>query len=823
MLLSGVVAEFRAALARGGDRPPRLIAPTASLAEHLRHQIARTGLAVPTASVQTLAELVESLTPGCRTSPPALEALLLGRVLERVAPPEFASVAGYPGFRAALLRTIREFWTAGAAGRARELLRAPRERSFARVMLELETELNRLGRVHRARRLRLAAEQARQLHFGAVFFDGFLDLSEPEVELARALAAAADKMAITLPESGAEPARRALAESGVPETRTESRPGLVHPQPVVWRAPTPEREVEEIAARILDDRTRSGRRFSDYGIVLRTPELYEPIVAVVLERFGIPYRWRPPAIHLHPVIQSLRELVRTANPGWTAERQPPEEWAQRFADLARAAGPPPDVSDPAPRETVLEWRGWAGAVKVWQEAASLAAEAMSGSEAELTSFLAAVETALPLIPPAARDLRRQVVQVLNVYEARQWRLPVVFLCGLVEKQFPRHHAQNLFFPDARRRELIIQGLPLRLTEDLDREERFLFDWTLARAAEEVHLSYPAQDEDGRENVRSFFLEPYQEQEIPSRRVAVRETTPDWRPAPAFLRAPELGQAAAEQHRRLSPSSLEDYLQCPFLFFAHRTLRLQGPSLPPERRLDAALGGVIAHRAIARWMDRGGGAIGPLLEEVFSEVCAREGIEMNFRSEAIQLELRSNLERFAAVDRARTAAPGFELAPTEQEFEFPIEAAGRPPFRIAGRIDRYEVSAAGAAVVVDYKYSGKAIIRKLVEDHEKGNRLQAALYLLALERQRGLRPAGAVFYGLRGEPSRGGWYVEGLAPAEPALRPRGEEEFRAWREAALQRALAVLAEVGQGRVEVQPRDRQYCRRACDYREVCRISL
>jgi ATP-dependent helicase/DNAse subunit B len=92
------------------------------------------------------------------------------------------------------------------------------------------------------------------------------------------------------------------------------------------------------------------------------------------------------------------------------------------------------------------------------------------------------------------DHRRNVVHVLDVFEARQWELPVVFVCGLLEKQFPLHHPQDPIFPDDLRRLLQKTGVRVRTDAERDAEEKFLFELATARATSTLVLSYPQFNE-----------------------------------------------------------------------------------------------------------------------------------------------------------------------------------------------------------------------------------------------------------------------------------------------------------------------------------------
>jgi RecB family exonuclease len=861
-------------LNRVADGNAQLVVPTASMAEHLLHEMARGDSAVAPDAILPLAGYVAALTPGCREVSPALEILLLEQALERTG--EFASVARYPGFQAGLLETVKELWSAGGT----------RGGALGRVIGEFEKLLAKAGAVHRAERLRLAAAATRSRKRGTILFDGFFNFTPVEIELLRGLAQTAEELVVTLPEAGADEARQALIAMGLRETRLERVWRPVTP-PVVVRAPTPEREIEDIAGRILADQARTHRPFRDYGLILRNPDQYGPLIEAVFERFGIPVRWQraqalerfassrllmgllgaaAAGFESEETLAALKlagsgigtdrqmdqyefalkadapgqglaflrrraerfprvrdELIRLEKlAGWASERAAPDTWAARSVELARQWFHPPEIRDGIAHETALQWRTLARALEAFDGAAREAAAALSlagSGPVGLPEYLATLARVARQTPVRARDLRRNAAQALSVYEARQWELPVVFVCGLVERQFPRHHSQNLFIDDAERRKLAATGVRLRTTGDLEREERFLFDLARSRATEQLYLTYPAQNEDGTETLRSFFLEEWDAEAIEAGRARPSEPAPPWRPPPGSLQDPALRRAVALRHEWFSPSALERYLQCPYQFFAEHTLRLNGPPPAPQDRLDELVKGTIIHRTIARWT-AGGGDIGPVFEEVFAEVCSEEGIRLNFRAEVIRIGLREDLERFAAEEGPRLGAGRVPLA--EQRFEYVVDEV-TPPFRVRGRIDRYEVSEGGAALVVDYKYSTQDRLEKLIEEHEAGARVQGPLYMLGLEKQRNLKPAGIVFQGLRGESSRRGWYVVGAAPPDPDLEEKTPQEFHKMLEAAAARALGVVTEIRDGRVAVEPRDRSVCRRFCPYLDVCRVNL
>lgn len=117
-----------------------------------------------------------------------------------------------------------------------------------------------------------------------------------------------------------------------------------------------------------------------------------------------------------------------------------------------------------------------------------------------------VMSQLTLASYGKRDRRKDVVNVINVLEARQWEVPVVFVGGLLEKEFPRQVREDLFLKDIYRKRLKSRGkVSLREANELMDEERYLFYIAITRANERLFLSYPATNSDGNLTLPSFFL------------------------------------------------------------------------------------------------------------------------------------------------------------------------------------------------------------------------------------------------------------------------------------------------------------------------------
>jgi len=834
-----VMEKLRGALARNDDTV-RLLTPTATMARHVRNRIAREGFVPRPRMVQTLSTFVEPWVADVPQVSDAHLYLIVEAAAHVVNRAEFARVAHMPGFCASLARTVEEFSSAGcdSARLARRLPRAPLAEAFAAVYGETDRELVRRGLAMRASRLmRVAARiQAEGMPgISAVWLDGFHALSDPELAMVEAMARHSEVI-VTLPAGApTEPTRARLLAMGFAEEPLERQ--RAEPSVEVVEAPTIEREMDEIAARILDE-VGAGRPFREIGIIVRTADVYEPILRATLERFGIPARfymdeelathgvtrylsgivegllegWQPAGLvavlRLDPNVgnsQAMDEFARTGKCSWQPledqiaqlralelwrhSKEAPEEWARRLRGL-RALYGPSRASEHVSHSLVQLWRSQAAVLTAFAEAVDEAAAWFStGRAIPLAEFWRAVKAILRLSPLRAEDERRNVVNVLSAYEARQWELPVVFVCGLVEKQFPRYSPQDAFFPDPARRELQAAGIRVRTTADAELEEEFLFDSAVTRATARLTLSYPKFDGRGEQNLTSAFLERFPMPARTSRLVAPHtQAAPPPHVPPGVIAAPDLRAAVARQHRVIRATAFESYLQCPFQFFGRYTLDLDEPVKRPEDRLDARVQGVIVHAVVAEWQ-REPQPIVPLFERIFAETCRKEEVAPGYRTEALRTRMRADLERF--VEKfGKAAGAGTRI---EEPFQYALEDGTG----IRGRIDRMDTAPGGATDVLDFKYSKKA------SDYAKNDeRLQGPLYLLAVEKQFGLR-AGAMFYcGLRDDVQ----IKEQIVPRERLA-------------AAEATARRIAAEVRDGRAEPRPADLEPCR-YCTFKDVCR---
>ena len=137
---------------------------------------------------------------------------------------------------------------------------------------------------------------------------------------------------------------------------------------------------------------------------------------------------------------------------------------------------------------------------------------LAGSTGTITfeEYLQTIESQVALTSYKITDRRKEVVNVINVLEARQWEIPVVFVGGLLEKEFPWQVRENLFLKDYYRSRLNTTGkIVLREACEKMDEERYLFYIAITRAKGKLYLSYPSANSNGNLTLPSFFLSDIQ--------------------------------------------------------------------------------------------------------------------------------------------------------------------------------------------------------------------------------------------------------------------------------------------------------------------------
>ena len=816
----------------------RLLVPTATMAEHIRNELARQGAVFRPDTVQTFSKFIDSLIPDLPQVTPGALAVLTSRALARLKLDSYEQVRDYPGFRAALVSQIEELTAAGVPP-------SKLTGDFGRLYAEIESEVKSRNWVFRHERLHQAAARLPK-QSTAFLFHGFFSFTAPELKLIEALQRQAG-VTIHLPIwCGAEPALESLRAMGAQEqpfdTATAPAPTKIH-----FAAPTLDQECLEIARRIL----ATGREFREMGVIVRSQDPYVPALRTAFERFGIPARFYfGTPLRDDPTIRYLSALTEAMLTGWEHEAtlkalrmdaSPIEQSGLGDEFEVKVIKNLPnrglDALKPhAPRRFQTYFDQLAKATTVEQlmtwnasqplntnnlthniipvlRARPAALQAIADCIAELKTLTNTEEPhefwrELKIIIDAATlrvpDHRRNVVHVIDAYEARQWNLPVVFICGLLERQFPKHHSESPILSDETRR-----PLRLRTAADRNEEERFLFDLATTRATSELILSYPRLNIKAEENLQSFFLNDITQTE-PVIPVRPRPTQEKSQPSIAGIFDDDLRQQLRTIHETIRTTAIENFLQCPHLFFGRYTLKLQTLPLKPADRLDLMLQGSIAHAALERACRTGENAE-TALDIVFREQCERKRVPDTYRTEAVRLELLRNVKGFVAHE--------YFPATTKSEYEKKIELE-MDGVKISGRIDRIDIDSLGRALVIDYKHKAKNGIIKDVKGHDAGLLVQGGLYVLAL-RKEGYETAGMVYAGFRRDVSFGGWIIPQSFPHLGGT-PCSENEFRDMATRAHENTLIAISQILEGRIAPNPADKSKCA-WCDYQATCRVEV
>jgi ATP-dependent helicase/DNAse subunit B len=631
-------------------------------------------------------------------------------------------------------------------------------------------------------------------------------------------------------------------------------------------APSPEREADEIARRILRLH-EEGAEFSSIAIALRDVSAWLPLLRTTFDRFGIPARYyfsTPARNHpvslflgglLHcaaggwdfaPTLATLRAnpawgtsadfdrfdfRVREAMPArgadkllalcesdrlrrdiadclkieaWCSERARPSVWRRRLEQFAARLYRLRAIPEPADYAAVETARSHAAALQAWSAALDTAANFLSddGGLVPFECFRNALSDALGDAGMRIPDNRRSVVHVMSAFEARQWDVRTLFVCGMTARDYPRHRPQNPIFTDSEIDRLRAAGIPVLTSAEADRDEELLFDSLRTRASENLILTTSARDSGGRAAVPSAHFQA----------VATPEKSIDCHPAPTHARATagvsgfigeELRSSLAGRHRTVRLTALENLLKCRFRFFADRTLDLKNAPERPADRIDHRATGLIFHGAMEDWLTDRSRDFVPLFEKAFDDYSLRNNLPRGYRLEVERIESRRIARRVAgSVD--------WPLESSELEVDCSLDFPGG--VTITCRVDRIDDVGQGNCVIVDYKSGKVANVDKLIESETS---LQGPLYALAVREKKQLNPVAMVFLAIR-EDKKIGWGKIPGYESEPPLEPMPPD----WIDAARARTEARLVNFLAGDVHPEPTNREDCK-WCDFQDTCRI--
>lgn len=482
-------------------------------------------------------------------------------------------------------------------------------------------------------------------------------------------------------------------------------------------------------------------------------------------------------------------------------------------------------------------------------------------------FLRLVELDLFSLP----NLNQNAVQIYDVSLARQKEYEVVFVAGLAEKQFPLQVREDALLSDWERR--LIQKKPYGLPERKARQqlEKYLFYIAVTRARQHVCLSHARRDEEGKPVLPSFYLEELTEcfegaispsikkdtQPYPSfseilnisdlKRSSIGALFNPWenpRPDEVVLEAllkhafsqPEarsdLRKALAEDKAQLlderllkrdifhpsapSPTRLEAYAKCSYRYFSEKILKLQ----ETEEDTRARNQGIIMHGVLedffkGPWKEINQTGLEAWIDSAMDRWILTNPLDLGpYQTSLARVEIKNILLRFIRFEIERLESSSFQ--PRYFEYEIPKDKpvllkAGETTFSLQGKIDRIDIDPSGEHFMIsDYKRARSFEKASL----EEGTSLQLPLYLLAVQKLLGLKPAGAQLLNMK-DLKASGFYSKQVVEARKKL---SEEEFDAILRRAAQFSFRYLKDLAAGKIAVEPRD---CMKGCGYASLCRI--
>lgn len=550
------------------------------------------------------------------------------------------------------------------------------------------------------------------------------------------------------------------------------------------------------------------------------------------------------------------------------------ELAARLVSAGTAASDRLGVGDPGSREKDLLALDMIR--QVCDEAKRIGGDARGG--AGTIDLLRSGLAAASVFPPSGR--LRECVRILDPHRVLNQKFNVVFVTGMLEGQFPVLGNEDPFISDGDRARLREAGLALEQRTDRLMEERFLFYRTLSRARNRVYLSYPYCSSEGKEQVRSLFVDevlelvqigdddqrnlrisdvvsrtgeaPTSSQAIRSLCLAagelragdgslrgdawrrlessaaeaglvdrLREDVAAARPRPVVIGAAEVSREL-EGKSDFHATELESYGRCPFQYLVERYMQ------PAPMELDefAREQGTVAHAVLRRFIGETKAHV-DISEADDVQVDALRGKIYQLIDEEIADRglsgcvdgrlMAFTLKRHLGYFLERERQVRATLKPDSLELPFGDVNLGGG-LTLSGCIDRIDRDPGSErALVIDYK-TGKTV--GTWKHYGRDMQLQAPLYAYALQNS-GMRPIGGEYYALLSGERRGFYledYARELGRKVKASDLVSEEQFAGIVEEALERARTLAQGIRSLQFAAHPIDRvcEYC----SFASICR---
>lgn len=600
----GLLGSLESALSAGvagarlGDplQPVSVLVPSNLLAVHLR-RVLSSGRGHANVHFETLVDLARRVAEPLLLAKGLKEVSMLGqRILIREVLGNavsdgsyFSPVRAQPGFEAALLSAFQDLLEARISPEELDTIKADakfRELGAAyRAYLETLSSLNL---IQREGIMEASLDCLNGLGEPPIFIYGFYDFTPLQRAFIEGLAQVRDLLvffpyrsgqafAYALPtiswfrslgfrvnrvstdEAGTDLATAQNRILELPQTKEEAHnDGTLE----VISAPGEEREVREIARRVLDF-AREEIAFAEMGVFLRQPRPYTRLLSDAFGNLGIPFNLvEGPSLAESPAALALSlfekllasdyrrdrvmeflTLLRlpddpvsrwdrvSARAGVVAGRA---EWQER---LSRATGSKDEEERKSASDLLRFMHGvwglvdilpesgsWGSMVAFLHEVMGALTHGMPGDDQIVESleslldlgslkkevskeeFFSTLES-LFSSTPTKRGRTGEGVSIVNLMSGRGLTFRIVFIPGMAERFFPNPVTQDPILLDHERREIsmaLAKELPDRSRGP--EEERLLFALALLAAQERAVLSFPRLDPaTGKEKIPSFFV------------------------------------------------------------------------------------------------------------------------------------------------------------------------------------------------------------------------------------------------------------------------------------------------------------------------------
>ena len=428
------------------------------------------------------------------------------------------------------------------------------------------------------------------------------------------------------------------------------------------------------------------------------------------------------------------------------------------------------------------------------------------------------------------------VQLVDMRTAAYGRYDDLFIIGLVDGEWPERLSRSVFYPSSllvplgwpRERDVVrgarasfrdLLALPtgrvVLSTVSLENDAVVLpssfleeaDDATLSRVPTDVDPAVCVTQEDA---MALATIDPMELPTPTSRWLAMRTESRDVR-SPRFR-----GRVGAQPPAAYSVGSLEQYLDCPFKYFADRILRL-GEAPDDERQAAPLRRGLFLHRVFEaffrEWHDTGHrsitttnidaalSAFGRLTETALLQLPVEDRAVS--RSWMLGSAVAPGLaDRLFHLEISRPSEVVDRLTEFRLDGTFLVGAGEQSRrVRLRGVVDRVDLFSDGTCRIIDYKTNRAP---------NRARSLQLPLYARCVEQQlatrdeRSWRPVDAVY----------------IAFGEPRLQvPLGRGGFAKEATDGERRALEVLAEIEKGDYSVRPAELYRCT-YCSFPTVCR---